>query len=74
MLPTELGGKIYAKKRENTKTYDGTSRYVLLMKFCHNPSEGSTIIKGVSFTQVGLRLSSEETDRDGYIISKRKYD
>lgn len=39
MFPIELRGKIYAKKKENTKTYDGTSRYVLLMKFCHNPLE-----------------------------------
>jgi len=37
-----------------------TSRYILQRKFPSEPTEGSTVIEGVSFTQVGLRLSSEE--------------
>lgn len=73
MLTIELGGKIYTKKRENIKTYNVFSKYVLQTKFSSESVEGSAVMEGVSFTKVGVRLDSEET-MCGCLISKGQYD
>ena len=70
MFTFELWGKICTKKRAVTKTYNVTSRYVLQTKFFSKPMEGSAVMQEVGFTQVGLRLGSEETVY-GRLISKR---
>lgn len=48
------------QRKRNPKYYNVTLRYILQRKFPSECTEQSTVIEGVSFTQMSLGLCSDE--------------